>query len=107
MEEAQRMNGGSSSDGPRRKTGPRTTRSAVWNYFEKTDDKTKNICVTCGKMLICNQQNTTNMIRHLVRFKKYLEQKIKREECESKITKKKGKERKWHIVKEREKRERT
>lgn len=49
----------------RKKTGPRTTRSAVWNYFKKTGDKTKNVCMNCGKILICNQQNTTNMIRHL------------------------------------------
>ncbi len=65
---AQKSMKGSTEDGDRekRKTGPRTTRSAVWNYFEKTNDKTKNVCMTCGKVLVCNQQNTTNMIRHLV-----------------------------------------
>ena len=40
-------------------------RSAIWNFFNKTDEKFKNQCTVCEKVLLCKGNNTTSMIRHL------------------------------------------
>ena len=35
------------------------------SFFNKTDEKFKNQCTVCHKVLLCKGNNTTSMIRHL------------------------------------------
>ncbi len=44
----------------------RKQRSVIWNFFDKTEEKTKNSCKDCGKVVTCSSLQTTNMIQHLV-----------------------------------------
>ena len=40
-------------------------RSAIWSYFERTEDRDTHSCKACLKCFSCKKKNTANLARHL------------------------------------------
>ena len=43
-------------------------RSAIWQYFKRTETRNLNECCICAAKVRCNKMGTSNMIRHLERY---------------------------------------
>ena len=40
-------------------------RAVIWNYFDRTEDKTIHSCKACFNNLSCKKKNSSNLVRHL------------------------------------------